>query len=173
MPAAVGAGGSLNPSSLRVISGASGPEPSAARQEKLSEGQLLTAKSPGGHQLREVPTGQAPTVELNIAEDASSGWNLHVVTENFEFAPERLDEVNSQEGHAHLFLNGKKMARLYGPWFHLPASEVPVGEQELTVVLNANDHTGWAADGEAVVASTTIVGNSGPNDSTAGHNHDH
>jgi plastocyanin len=127
-------------------------------RESLSEGQLISAKSADGHKLREVPVNQAPTVELELAEDPVAGWNVHVVTEDFEFTPERLDGVAPQEGHAHLFLDGEKIARLYGPWYHLSDSVVPSGEHELSVSLNANDHTIWAVNGEPIGDSTTVTG---------------
>lgn len=152
---------------IALTSCASGPDTITESRGALSEGRLLSAESPDGHQLREVPAEEAPTVELKVSEDSSSGWNVHVASEEFDFAPERLGEVNPQEGHAHLFLDGKKIARLYGPWYHLSGSAVPAGEHELSVMLNANDHTAWAVDGQPVEASAMITGTG-----EAGHSHD-
>jgi hypothetical protein len=135
-------------------------------QQNLSQGKLLSAEYMDGHKLREVPAEQAPSVELEVTEDSSSGWNVHVVSEDFEFAPERLGEVRPQEGHAHLFVDGEKVARLYGAWYHLSGSAVPAGEHELTVSLNANDHTIWAVDGEPIEATTKVTGTG-----ESGHGH--
>jgi hypothetical protein len=143
-----------------------------ASQENLSKGQVLSTKSPDGHKLRQVPVEQAPTVTLEVTEDPSSGWNVHVVTVDFQFAPQRLGELRPQEGHAHLFLDGEKIARLYAPWYHLSDSEVPTGEHELSVSLNANDHTVWAVDGEAVEATATVTGSADSGHIQGeGHNH--
>lgn len=142
------------------------PPTAEETQQNLSQGKLLSAEYMDGHKLREVPAEEAPSMELEVTEDPSTGWNVHVVTEDFEFAPERLGEVRPQEGHAHLFVDGEKVARLYAPWYHLSGSAVPVGEHELSVSLNANDHTVWAVDGEPIEATTTVTGTD-----ESGHGH--
>jgi hypothetical protein len=55
-----------------------------------------------------------PTVVVEIFPDPVAGWNLWVQTENWEFAPERVNETSvTTEGHAHLYVNGEKITRLY------------------------------------------------------------
>lgn len=139
-------------------------------QGNLREGRLVPAPAAEGHALREVPAEEAPSVQLKVTEDPwGMGWAVHVVTEDFEFAPETLGELRPQEGHAHLYLDGEKISRLYGPWYDLPASAVPAGEHELTVTLNTNDdHAQWAVDGEPITDSVTVKGLDG---SESGHNH--
>lgn len=143
-----------------------------ATPAKLSEGQLVPAESADAHQLREVPAEGAPSVELKVTEDPwGTGWTVQVATEDFEFAPQRLGQLRPQEGHVHLYLDGKKIARLYSPWYPLPASAVPAGEHELSVSLNANDdHARWAVDGEPIKASTTVDGSG---DTADNHSHTH
>ena len=51
------------------------------------------------------------------------------------------------EGHAHLYLDGAKVARVYGEWYHLPKLE---GEHKLRVTLNTNDHQDYTVAGEVV-----------------------
>lgn len=144
---------------LAPVGCASDPGPSPEAQQTASAGRLLPATSPDGHRLREVPASEAPTVRLQVREDPASGWNLHVITERFRFAPERTgQQARPQEGHAHLYLDGEKIARLYGPWYHLAPSAVPHGEHTLTVSLTANDHTAWAVNGEPIQATATITG---------------
>jgi hypothetical protein len=156
-----------------ALSACGGSPPAGEQtQKQLSEGQLLSVESADGHRLREVPAQQAPTVSLEVTEDPASGWNVHVVTGDFQFAPERLGQVRPQEGHAHLFLDGEKIARLYGAWYHLSDARVPAGKHELSVSLNANDHTVWAVDGEAIKATTTVTG-SEDSGHTHGEGHDH
>ena len=58
------------------------------------------------------------------------------------------------EGHAHVYINEKKVARVYSPWFHL--DQVAAGMNKVTVTLNTNDHQQIALDGRPLSASTMI-----------------
>ena len=97
-----------------------------------------------------------PTVDIVVEPDPKKGWNLHVVTEHFTFAPERVnDTYRKGEGHAHLYLNGERLTRLYSDWYHLGA--LPPGEHVITLSLSANDHSELLADGVPIAASQVIV----------------
>lgn len=87
-----------------------------------------------------VPEGKAvPRVTLIIHPDARKGWNLELQVANFKFAPERVNqEGDYTEGHAHLYINGKKITRIYGNWYYL--SSLEPGRNKITVTLNANNH---------------------------------
>ncbi len=87
-----------------------------------------------------IPTGQPiPTVDLVVHPDAVRGRNLEFKVTNFKFAPERVNQAsNAAEGHAHLYIDGEKITRIYGPWYYLDTLEP--GQHEITVVLNANGH---------------------------------
>ncbi len=100
-----------------------------------------TAHNHGTHgTLLPIPEGaEAPTRELAGAAELASGWNLHIRTKNFRFAPENASKAHVPgEGHAHVYVNGTKIARHYGAWLHIP--ELPQGRSVITVTLNANDH---------------------------------
>jgi hypothetical protein len=88
----------------------------------------------------EVPEGKAvPSVILVVHPDARKGWNLELKVSNFKFAPEHVNqEANYTEGHAHLYINDKKVTRLYGNWYYLQSLEP--GQNKITVTLNANNH---------------------------------
>jgi hypothetical protein len=103
-----------------------------------------------------IPKGQAiPTIKLVVTPDAMKGWNMNIQTENFAFAPEQASQSSkTTEGHAQFFLNGKKLARLYGPWAHIPS--LPKGKNELKVSLNTNMHEDLTHEGK-VIEATTIV----------------
>lgn len=132
-------------------------------------GQVLDETSPDGRQLRELPADNAPEVRIEVTEDPDAGWNVHLDTERFTFAPQRAgEEARPSEGHAHLYLDGEKIARVYGPWYHIPPDAVSEGEHTLSVELNANDHTAWAVDGQPVSDSVEII-SSGNEES--GHSH--
>ena len=53
-----------------------------------------------------LPSGpDAPTLDFRVVRDAASGWNLHIVTTNFRFAPERANAPHRPgEGHAHVYV---------------------------------------------------------------------
>ncbi|MEM9471429.1 MAG: hypothetical protein AAGA00_05690 [Pseudomonadota bacterium] len=100
-------------------------------------------------------TANAPVVGISITEDAMSGWNLEIQTENFRFAPENASSVHvAGEGHAHIYVNGKKVARHYSNWFHI--AHLPKGDNTIKVSLNANDHRQLAVGNNALEASTII-----------------
>ncbi|MBB4932222.1 hypothetical protein F4561_003042 [Lipingzhangella halophila] len=139
------------------------------QQEELSSGEVLSQTAPDGHNLREVPEDEAPSVELEAEPDAHNGWNVHLITDGFEFTPQKSgDEARGGQGHAHLYVDGEKYGRMYGPWFHLPAEAVADGEHTLRVTLNADDHTTWAVDGEPVQAEQDVDGAEAPEP----HDHD-
>ncbi len=82
----------------------------------------------------------APRLDVAIAPDPVSGWNLHLLVQNFRFAPEHASSPHIPgEGHAHVYVNGTKIARLYGPWIHI--ADLPAGDNEVIVTLTANDHS--------------------------------
>ncbi|MFD8790077.1 cupredoxin domain-containing protein [Streptomyces vinaceus] len=123
-----------------------------------SAGTLLDAQDPTGHRLREVPAEGAPEVRLAARPDSEDGWNLQLTVENFRFTPDSTGGAALPgAGHAHLELDGRKLARLYGPWFHLPAAQVPEGAHTLTVRLYADDHTAWAVAGKAVEGTLQLT----------------
>ncbi|MER5417612.1 hypothetical protein [Streptomyces virginiae] len=142
-------------------------------ENNRSVGQVLNANSPDGHPLRQIQAEAAPTLTLKLSKDSGSGWNLHLITEDFVFAPEKTGSpAQAGEGHAHLYLDGKKVARVYGPWFHLPAETVSEGKHTLSVSLSANDHTVWAVNKKAITAEIDITG--GVSDSNVQpHDHKH
>ncbi len=121
-------------------------------------GTLLTATDATGHRLREVPAEGAPEVQLTVRPDSEDGWNLQLAVTNYRFTPDSTGGAALPgAGHAHLELDGRKLARLYGPWFHLPAAQVPEGAHTLTVRLYADDHTAWAVSGKPVEGTAQLT----------------
>lgn len=100
-------------------------------------------------------TVPAPTVDLVVVPDAMSGYNIQIATTNFAFAPQavNLDPIDG-EGHAHIYVDGEKVARVYGEWYHLDG--LPSGEHTITVTLNANNHQPLAVNGAMLSDSVTI-----------------
>lgn len=100
-----------------------------------------------------------PRVTIAVTPDAMSGYNLEIQTENFAFAPQRASSsALPNEGHAHLMVDGKKLARVYGNWFHIPVEAVSApGTHEIHVTLNANDHSDLVHDGAVIEARYSLT----------------
>ncbi|NJK71900.1 MAG: hypothetical protein HC926_00185 [Synechococcaceae cyanobacterium SM2_3_60] len=108
------------------------------------------------HTEIEVPTGAAvPSLDVVLHQDSLRGWNLEVITENFAFAPERINEAgdNVNEGHGHLYINDERQTRLYGNWYFL--GELEPGDT-VRVTLNTNDHADIMHNGQRIEASATV-----------------
>jgi len=97
--------------------------------------------------------GDAPTLDLAVSPDIGTAINLQVLTTGFTFAPEQVNgPVTPRAGHVHIYINGEKVRRAYSEWVHL--TDVPKSAT-IRVTLNANDHTGWALDGQPIAAEIT------------------
>lgn len=106
-------------------------------------------------QIIELAADTAPTIALSVLPDPVTGWNLHAETTNFVFAPANSGEAHlAGQGHAHIYLNGEKLARLYGNWFHL--GSLPEGPVELRVGLYSNDHKSLSVAGAPIADSITF-----------------
>lgn len=102
------------------------------------------------HEQLEVAYDVAPTIEISVYEDSKSGYNLEIETTNFEFiSPYNFenDQLDIFRGHAHLYINGEKVSRLYSSSYYLGDLE---GYNEITVTLNTNDHKDLALHGETI-----------------------
>jgi len=98
----------------------------------------------------------APSLAIRVTPDPMSGHNLYVETEGFAFAPQNASGDNQPgEGHAHVYINGTKIGRLYGPWLHLP--DLPKGAVTVEVTLNANDHRPLAVNGTPITAREVLT----------------
>jgi len=117
------------------------------------------AQTPMAHEHHAVlslpPGSSAPKLSIRVEPDPESGWNLQLRTANFRFSPENASRRHQPgEGHAHLYVNGKKRARLYGHWFHI--DRLPKGDVELSVTLNSNDHRTLAVGMDQLRVTRTI-----------------
>lgn len=140
----VPATGYFGPLSLAAF-GHSGASPAAAMEH--------------GHEPLDVSAWpRVPSVAISVHTDAMSGYNLEIKPVSFTFAPEHVNgAVLQNEGHAHLYINGTKITRVYGPWLHVSADLFKEGTNEVVVTLNANDHSDIAIGGVRVEAKTSIT----------------
>ena len=95
------------------------------------------------------------SVGVTAEVDPIDGINVHISSTGFAFAPERVNQADVDgEGHAHIYVDGEKVSRVYGERFHLKG--VGPGEHEIRVTLNANSHGEYAVGGQPVQAMTQI-----------------
>lgn len=104
-----------------------------------------------------VPANHAiPTVKLQVLKDSMKGFNIHVTTENFKFTPENVNQKDVVgEGHAHLYVDGVKITRLYGNWYYL--GSVAEGTHKVSVSLNGNSHAQYMVKGAKIEDSVDII----------------
>lgn len=98
----------------------------------------------------------APSPEVSIAvEPAGERWLVRLDTENFVFARDAVDGPHvTGTGHAHLYVGGLKLGRVYDAEVEVGA--LPPGTHEFRVSLNTNDHRVYAVDGAPVTAAVRV-----------------
>jgi hypothetical protein len=97
-----------------------------------------------------------PSVDIKIVKDSVSGYNLQLVTKNFKFTPENINKaVIMNEGHAHLYINGKKI-RIYSEWYHIDDGQLDQPINQIRVTLNANDHSEYRVGARPIEAMGAI-----------------
>ena len=84
------------------------------------------------------------------------GVNVRIGTARWNWAPQNVNAAHIPgEGHAHIYVNGEKLNRVYGPYYHIP--KLSPGDHEIRVTLNANSHNDLTFNGEPIEATTTIT----------------
>ncbi len=97
-----------------------------------------------------------PAITATIQKDPIGGWNLNLRTKNFTYNAAAAGLENKQgEGHAHIYVNGAKLARIYGDWFHI--GKLPTGHNIISVTLNANDHSSLTQNGVMLEHKLTVM----------------
>ncbi len=119
----------------------------------------LHAHTSGANTVHEVSERAAPKVTLEIQKDPTGGFNVHVVTSNFLWRPEMASMKHVEgEGHAHVYLDGRKIMRIYSEWFHLNTYQFATtpGEQLLTIEFVGNDHAPYTRQGLPIGAELLV-----------------
>ena len=105
------------------------------------------------HSVKAIPDDykNPPGVKIRLVTDAHTkgALNLFLELKNFRFAPEEVNKTSRiNEGHAHLYLNGKKLTRLYAASYFM--DKLPKGDLEIRVTLNTNMHEDLSYMGKLV-----------------------
>ena len=121
---------------------------------------LVTDKSHNhinhSHKNIEIPSEKpVPKVDLFVYQDTMKGWNLHIKLTNFQFSPETVNQnSNINEGHAHLYINDKKITRIYSNWYYL--GNLEPGKNKITVSLNTNKHENLVSNNQMIMDTEII-----------------
>lgn len=118
--------------------------------EAITASQTVTVAESAGHHMHGddgVEVAENPAWGMGVLADPKSGWNVEIELDGFELsaAAVNTDPVDGQ-GHLHLYVNDRKITRLYGEWWHL--AELPAGENEIRVSMHGNDHAPLLFQGE-------------------------
>ena len=109
--------------------------------------------------VHEIVQEAAPQATLVIQKDPTGGFNVQVVTANFVWRPEMASMQHIPgEGHAHVYLDGRKIMRIYNEWFHLNTFQFSTkpGEQLLSIEFVGNDHAPYTIKGLPVGAQQLV-----------------
>ncbi len=124
-----------------------------------------------------VPDGVAePGLSLTLYKDTQDGYNLQLISRAFKLGPPPRRVLSMEEsmqattdsdtgfleGHAHLYINGEKIQRIYGSDVHIPEHLIPVGTNQITVTLNNHGHMYWIINGKQVLATLFVNPESQP-----------
>jgi len=135
----------------------------------------MTMKMDHSHLPIAVPSNiTTPALSLQINKDTMSGYNLHLQISNYKLMPPPSDITNMAdlmsatvhkesgfiEGHAHLYINGIKIQRVYGLDVHLPKKHFKQGLNTVSVTLNNHGHMYWTVDDKKVVSTLYLDDNS-------------
>lgn len=116
-----------------------------------------------------------PALSLALARDAVSGFNITLNVQRYALTvppaemsmnemmtPSRDPSTGFVEGHAHLYVNGEKIRRIYGRNEHLPSTLFRPGVNQITVTLNNHGHMAWTVDEKKILATLFIKPDASP-----------
>lgn len=97
-----------------------------------------------------------PDVVINsLSKDESGVWSMKVQYANFTITEQAVDSANVPgEGHAHIYVNGEKISRLFDTEFTF-GQDLATGDV-VTVDLRTNDHQSYTHDGVPIEFSATV-----------------
>ena len=107
---------------------------------------------------------RARVVSVEVRPDVKVGFNLKVKVDGFDFNVASLGqrEVTPEGrkrafGYLHLYVNGKKRNRLYGPDFYLKEIDLEPGRNQLRLVLATHLHGNWTSQGQPIDYKFEVV----------------
>ncbi|WOX08580.1 hypothetical protein [Streptomyces sp. N50] len=122
-------------------------------------GKVLDDTDEQGRHYREVGKKGAPEVGVEVEPDAADdSWDVTLTVHDFRFSPAGVKpQAVAGRGTVHLLVDGRTVARLRIPEYHLAADLVPHGTHHVTARLYADDGTVWAVHGKPVESTADIT----------------
>ena len=108
--------------------------------------------------MKHGPVESSVPIAIDISAEAEEGGGVHVniVAEGWRWAPEEVNlEPSPGAGHAHIYADGVKLSRVYGPHYYLSGLEP--GMREIRVAFNDNSHNALTFEGNPVEATATVT----------------
>ncbi len=106
----------------------------------------------GSHDAMESET--PVSISIMAEQEDAGGVNVRIATEGWRWAPEEVNKADAPgAGHAHVYVDGVKINRVYGPYYHL--ADLEPGTREIRVALNTNSHNELTFGGQPL--EDTIV----------------
>ena len=128
----------------------------------LTSAQEHSHSSHSGHEeadhsaVMSMPAETAPTLQAAPTLTAVDRVDFELATTRFEFSREHADQAHVPgEGHAHLYVNGEKAARVYSNRHSV--NSLSPGVHTIRIGLFTNDHAAYAADGNPVVSTAVVL----------------
>ena len=108
------------------------------------------------HDPDAVEAGAPVAVAITATAGVRGEVDVQIKTDNWRWAPEAVDQDHEPGvGHAHVYVDGVKISRVFGPEYHL--ENLDPGMREIRVTLNANNHSELMIDGEVVDATAMVA----------------
>ena len=136
--------------------------PGGAMDHGMSGNASMSPDSGNGMSHDAMVSETPVSLEMTAEPDDQGGVNVQIMTEGWRWAPEEVNQANSPgAGHAHVYVDGAKINRVYGAHYYLMGLEP--GEREIRVALNTNGHNEIVFDGQTVedIATVTVEGHAG------------
>ena len=130
------------------------------------------------HQTKQpVPkNAYTPSLTLQAVKDAMSGYNLILEIQKYQIGmpvenlkPILLEDKIVLQGHAHLYVNGVKIQRVYGRFVHIPKSVFKNGENSIRVTLNNHQHATWTMAGQIIESEISAMVEEGSATESSAH----
>ncbi|MFI7387954.1 hypothetical protein [Streptomyces sp. NPDC049813] len=123
-------------------------------------GTLLDRTDDAGHRYRQVRAEGAPEVGVVVQPDPdpARGWDVRIRVRHFRLSPPGTPAAAVRgRGYVQLSLDGRRLARLHGTAYRLPAARVGRGTHHVTARLHADDATVWSVEGTPVEATADLT----------------
>ncbi len=122
---------------------------SEIQQERVKKQSDVTCPfhNPDSHSYRMLDVTNAERIPAItkmeiLKEPEDMGYDIYVEMENWTFTPEFVGQTYKEnQGHIHVYLDGKKAGRMYGNYYYL--GKLSKGKHKIAITINGDDHTAF------------------------------